>query len=623
METQLQKGKIGIHTENILPIIKKWLYSEKEIFIRELISNAFDAIEKLKRIMLTEDIYQSDKTDFYIEIKFNKEKGTLHFIDNGIGMTKEEVEKYIAQIAFSGAKEFAQKYLKDEKSADIIGHFGLGFYSSFMVADKVEIQTRSYLPDAESVYWVSDGSDEYYIGKGERTDRGTEIILHLNEEARNEFLDKITLQNLIRKYCDFLSIPIKLEGLQMNYQKPLWLKKPNEVTKEEYISFYKYLYPFDDEPLFYIHLNTDYPFRLQGILYFPRIKHEMDLNQSYVKIFCKQIFVTDEAQEIIPKFLTALKGVLDLPELPLNVSRSYIQQDPEVKKIASHIVKKIADKLNEECKNNRQYYEKIWKDIAPFVKYGMMEDPKFYENAKDALLFETITEENLDKRTFKTIQEYLEYNKSKTDNKIYYATDLKTQGPAIRLLLKQGIEVIYLDKLIDAHFSSFLEMQEQSFQFVRVDAEISDHAIEQDSKIIDSDAKTIKDRVEDIFRKALNNTKIIVRAENLKTDEIPAMILLPETHRRVSELAILYGEKDKFTIPEHHTLLLNLKNPLIQKLGKPDIVISENQEVNPEKLELAKQIYKLARISQALVSPEEMQQYAKEIFEYLNKYLIK
>jgi molecular chaperone HtpG len=623
MEAQLQKGKIGIHTENILPIIKKWLYSEKEIFIRELISNAFDAIEKLKRIMLSEDVYQSDKVEFNIEIKFDKQKGTLHFIDNGIGMTKEEVEKYIAQIAFSGAKEFAQKYLKDEKSADIIGHFGLGFYSSFMVADKVEIQTRSYKIDAEPVYWVSDGSDEYFIGKGNRDDRGTEVILYLNDEAKEEFLDKIKLQNLIRKYCDFISIPIKLEGLQVNYQKPLWLQKPSEVKKEDYLSFYKYLYPFDEEPLFYIHLNTDYPFRLQGILYFPKIKHEMDLNQNYVKIFCKQIFVTDEAQEIIPKFLTALKGVLDLPELPLNVSRSYIQQDPEVKKIAAHIVKKIADKLNEECKNNREYYEKIWKDISPFVKYGMMEDPKFYDNAKDSLLFETIIEENLDNRKFKTLKEYLDQNKNKTENKIYYATDLKTQGPAIRLLIKQGIEVLYMDKLIDAHFSSFLEMQEQNFHFVRVDAEISDHAIEKDSNIVDTDTKTIKDRVEDIFRKALNNTKIIVRAENLKTEEIPAMILLPETHRRVSELAILYGEKDKFTIPEHHTLLLNLKNSLIQKLGKPDIIILQNQEIHPEKLELAKQIYKLARISQALVTPEEMQQYAKDIFQYIEKQILK
>lgn len=619
METQLQKGKIGINTQNILPIIKRWLYSEKEIFIRELISNAFDAIEKLKRIMLNEEIYQSDQVDFFIEVKLDKEKGTLHFIDNGIGMTKEEVEKYIAQIAFSGAQEFAQKYLKDQSSVDIIGHFGLGFYSSFMVADKVEIHTRSYQLEAEPVYWVSDGSDEYFIGKGESINRGTEIILHLNDEAKNEFLDKITLQNLIRKYCDFLSIPIKLDGLQVNYQKPLWLKKPNEVSKEEYLSFYKYLYTLDSDPLFYIHLNTDYPFRLQGILYFPKLKHEMDLNQNYVKVFCKQIFVTDEAQEIIPKFLTALKGVLDLPELPLNVSRSYIQQDPEVKKIATHIVKKVADKLVEECKNNREYYEKIWKDIAPFVKYGMMEDSKFYENAKEALLFETIVEENLDNRKFKTIHEYLDHNKTKTDNKIYYATDLKTQGPAVRLLLKQGIEIIYLDKLIDAHFSSFLEMQEHNVHFVRVDAEISDHAIEKESKIIDSDSKTLKDRVEDIFRKALNNTKIIVRAEQLKTDEIPAMILLPETYRRVSELAVLYGEKDKFTIPEHHTLLLNLKNPLIQKLGKPDIILTEGQEIKPEKLELAKQIYHLTRISQALVSPEEMQNYAKEIFLFIEK----
>lgn len=618
METQLQKGKLGIHAENILPIIKKWLYSEKEIFIRELISNSFDAIEKLKKIMLNEDIYQSDKIDFEIEIKINKDKKTLHFIDNGIGMTKEEVEKYIAQIAFSGAKEFAQKYLKDEKSVDIIGHFGLGFYSAFMVASKVEIQTRSYLKDAEPVYWVSDGSDEYEIGKGTREDRGTEVILHLNQES-HDFLEKLTLQNYIRRYCDFLSIPIKVDGLQVNYQKPLWLQKPTSVEKNDYISFYKYLYPFDEEPLFYIHLNTDYPFRLQGILYFPKIRHEMDLNQNNVKIFCKQIFVTEEAQEIIPKFLTALKGVLDLPELPLNVSRSYIQQDPEVKKISSHIVKKVADKLVEELKNNRENYEKIWKDISPFVKYGMMEDHKFYENAKDALLFEVIHSENLDQRIFQTLKEYQEKNQSKTQNKIFYATDLKTQAPATRLLLKQGIQVLYLDKLIDSHFTSFLEMQEHNFQFVRVDSEITEHSIDSSSQILDKDQKTTKDKVEEIFRKALNNTKIIVRAEALKTDEIPAMILLPETYRRVSELAVLYGEKDRFQIPENHTLLINLNNPLIQKIGRPDIITSTTEEMNPKKLELAKQIYKLARISQALVTPEEMQQYAKEIFVYLEK----
>ncbi|MFN3605003.1 MAG: molecular chaperone HtpG [Leptonema sp. (in: bacteria)] len=618
MESQLKKGKISIHSENILPIIKKWLYSEKEIFIRELISNGFDAIEKLKTIMLNEDIYQSDKIDFFIEIQINKEKKTLHFIDNGLGMTQEEVEKYIAQIAFSGAEEFAKKYLKDEKSVDVIGHFGLGFYSAFMVADKVEIHTRSYLKDEEAVYWVSDGTEEYQIGKGTKVDRGTEVILHLNQESE-EFLDKLTLQNFIRKYCDFLSVCVKLDGLQVNYQKPLWLNKPSNTQREDYISFYKYLYPFDEEPLFYVHLNTDYPFRLQGILYFPKLRHEMDLNQNNIKIFCKQIFVTEEAQEIIPKFLTALKGVLDLPELPLNVSRSYIQQDLEVKKISSHIVKKVADKLIEEIKNNRENYETIWKDISPFIKYGMIEDYKFYENAKEALLFEVIHSENLDNRSFLTLKEYQEKNKEKTQNKIYYATDLKTQGPAIRLIVKQGIDVIYLDKMIDAHFTSFLEIQEKNLQFVRVDSEISEHSIDSTSQIVDSNQKTTKDKVEEIFRKALNNTKIIVRAESLKSEEIPAMILLPETHRRVSELAILYGEKDKFTMPENHTLLLNLKNPLIQKMATPDIITSPTEEINPKKLELARIIYKLARLSQALVSAEEMQQYAKEIFAFAEK----
>ncbi len=614
---QLKEGQIGIHSENILPIIKKWLYSEKEIFIRELISNSFDAIGKLKKLMLTEEIYQPENLDFFIEIKIDKDKKTLHFIDNGIGMTAEEIEKYIAQIAFSGAKDFAEKYLKDQTNVDIIGHFGLGFYSAFMVADKIEIHSRSFIKDAQPAYWASDGSDKYYVGVGNRQDRGTEIILYLNNEANEEFLDKIHIQNLIRKYCDFLSVPIKLDGLQVNYQQPLWQKKPGETSREDYINFYKYLFPFDEEPLFYIHLNTDHPFRVQGILYFPKIRHELDLNSNFVKIFCKQIFVTDEAQEIIPKFLTALKGVIDLPELPLNVSRSYIQQDPDVKKISAHIVKKVADKLVEEMKNHRENYEKIWKDISPFVKYGMMEDQKFYENAKEALLFEVITSENLGDRKYKTLKEYQEKHQARTEKKIYYATDLKTQAPAIRLLLKQGIEVIYMDKIIDAHFSSFLEMQEQTLQFIRVDAEISEHAIDESSKLVDDQQKNVKDRVEDLFRKALNNTKIIVRAEALKTDEIPAMIILPEIYRRTSELAVLYGQKEDFKIPENHTLLLNLKNPLIQKLSIPDIITTDGP--NPKKLEMAKQIYKLARLSQALVTPEEMQTYAKELFQFIEK----
>lgn len=618
----LEKGKIGIHTENILPIIKKWLYSENEIFIRELISNAYDAIEKLRKVMMYEDIYQPENLDFTIEVKIDKDKGTLHFIDNGIGMTKEEVEKYIAQIAFSGAKEFAEKYLQNKDSVDIIGHFGLGFYSSFIVSDKVEIHTRSYRPDAEPVFWSCDGSDEYTIGRGEKKDRGTEVILYLNDEARENFLDNIKIQEYIRKYCDFFSVPIKLNGLQVNYQKPLWVKKPLDVEKDEYISFYKYMYPFDDEPLFYVHLNSDYPFRLQGILYFPKIRHEHDFYQdNQVKIFCKQVFVTEEAKDILPKFLTHLKGVIDLPDLPLNVSRSYIQNDPEVKKISSYIVRKVADRLLEECKNNREHYEKIWKDIAIFITFGVIEDVKYYENFKDALLLETLYDDDFSKRKYRTIKEYQEANGTKTDKKIYYATDIKSQAPSIKLFLKQGIEVVLFDKIIHTHFLQMLELQEREIQFVRVDSEVSDHIIEKDSQIIvDSSEKTGKEKIEELFRKALQNEKIIVRVENLKTEDIPAMIILPETYRRISEMAFLYGEKDRFHIPENHTLLVNAKNPLIQKLARQDILTASG-ESSPKKLEMAKQIYYLTRISQALVSVEELQKFSKEILGFMEKYL--
>jgi molecular chaperone HtpG len=616
----LEKGKLSIHTENILPVIKKWLYSENEIFVRELISNAHDAIEKLRRVSMTEDVFEADRTDFTIDIRVDAAKGTLEFEDNGIGMTADEVRKYITQIAFSGAEEFAKKYLQgDPSKADIIGHFGLGFYSSFMVASKVEIESRSYRLDAEPVFWSSDGGEEFEIGPGTKEHRGTIVRLYLNEEFRSEYLDTAKIQSLVRRFCDFLPVKIHVNGAQVNRQQPLWTKMPSSVKKEDYIDFYKYMFPFQEDPLFYIHLNVDYPFRLQGILYFPKLAHEMDLNRSEVKLFCKQVFVTDEASEVIPKFLTVLQGVIDLPELPLNVSRSYIQNDPQVKKIASHIVKKVADRLVEEFKKNRAEYEKIWPEIAPFVKYGMLSDEKFYEQAKDALLLRRIADSSSEKEgpAFLTIDEYRDRNKDRAGERIFYASDLKTQGPAIRLVQKQGIDVVLLDTVIDTHFTSQLEVKAGGLRFVRVDAELTEHAVETSSEIVDADAKSARQRIEEIFRKALPDSKITIRVENLKSDEIPAMILLPETMRRMSEMALLWGQEgSKF--PEHHTLLINLKNPLIQKMAKPSLIGSDG---DAKKIELAAQIYRTARLSQAALSPEEMQAAALDLFRFFEKFL--
>lgn len=622
----MEKGKLSIHTENILPVIKKWLYSENEIFVRELVSNAQDAIEKLKKVALAEDVFQADQADYAVDVRIDRENGYLEIEDNGIGMTADEVRRYIAQIAFSGAEEFAEKYLKADGTSsatgsDIIGHFGLGFYSSFMVAAKVEIESRSYRPEAESVLWVSDGSEEYEIGPGNRTNRGTLIRLHLHEDFKAAYLDQVKIQQLVKRFCDFLPVPIRVNGAIANRQTPLWTKHPTSLKREDYIEFYKYLFPYQQDPLFYIHLNVDYPFRLQGILYFPHLDHEMDLNRSEVKLYCKQVFVTDEAQEVVPKFLTVLQGVIDLPELPLNVSRSYIQNDPEVKKIAAHIVKKVADRLVEEFRKNRSEYEKIWPEIAPFVKYGMLSDEKFFDQAKDALLLRLVdaAQEGAEKR-FATTDEYQQKNKGQAGERIYYASDLKTQGPAIRLLQNQGIDVVLFDTMIDSHFTSQLEMRLKEVRFVRVDAELSEHAVEADSGLIDADAKSLKERVEEVFRKALPDTKITLRVENLKSDDIPAMILLPEQMRRVSEMAVLWGQEGgKF--PDHHTLLVNLKSDLVKRLGAPSLIAASGAEADTKKVETALQIYRLARLSQGALSPEEMQSTAKDLFAFLGKSL--
>ncbi len=612
----LEKGKLSIHTENILPVIKKWLYSENEIFVRELISNAQDAIEKLRKVSMSEDIFEGDSMDFAVDVRIDKEKGVLEFADNGIGMTADEVRKYITQIAFSGAEEFAKKYLQgDQAKSDIIGHFGLGFYSSFMVAARVEIETRSYRVDAEPVYWCSDGGDEFEIGPGTREHRGTTIRLHLHDEFKEEYLDQAKIQNLVRRFCDFLPVKINVNGAQVNHQQPLWTKMPSTLKKEDYIAFYKYMFPFQDDPLFYIHLNVDYPFRLQGILYFPKLAHEMDLNRSEVKLFCKQVFVTDEAQEVIPKFLTVLQGVIDLPELPLNVSRSYIQNDPEVKKIATHIVKKVADRLTEEFKKNREEYEKIWPEIAPFVKYGMLSDDRFFEQTQNSLLLRRVADPDHEGPGFLTIDEYRDRNKDRAGERIFYASDPKTQGPAIRLLQKQGIDVVLFDTMIDSHFSSQLEVKVKDVRFVRVDAELSEHAVEASSDIVDGDAKSARQRVEELFRKALPDTNITIRVENLKSDEMPAMILLPETMRRMSEMAVLWGQEGgKF--PEQHTLLVNMKNPLIQKMAAPSLV---GVDGDSKKTELASQIYRTARLAQGALSPEEMQAAALDLFRFFEK----
>ena len=615
---ETEKGRISVHTENILPIIKKWLYSEKEIFVRELISNGFDAITKLRKIALSEDIFQADQTDYAVNITVDRENKKLIIEDNGVGMTADEVRTYITQIAFSGAEEFAKRYQENEgDQSSIIGHFGLGFFSSFMVASRVEIQTRSYQPDAAPAYWTGDGGEEYELGPGNRENRGTSIILHVDEA---ELLDVTHINGLVRRYCDFIPIPVRVDGAQVNRQEPLWAKQPSQLKREDYIEFYKYLYPFQPEPLFYVHLNVDHPFRLQGILYFPKLSHELDLNRTNVKVFCKQVFVSDEAQELIPRYLTVLQGMIDLPDLPLNVSRSYLQNEPQIKKIAAHIVKKTADRLSEEFRKSRSDFEKIWNDIAPFVKFSALSDERFYDQVKEALLYELAGEGAGDSgKKFVTLDEYITENTARTSGKIYYASDLRAQAGPLGLLRAQGIQVLLLETLIDTHFIQFLEGKESGRQFVRIDAELAEHVLEGSaSKIVGADNKSQDEQLTALFKRAIGDDKVLIRVEALKSEEVPAMILLPEHVRRFSEMSAHMNEK-RPDFPKEHTLLLNSRHPVIRKLCKPQLIVGE---AGPGKPELAAlQIYRLARLMQGGMTAADVEGFVGDTYRLLDTLL--
>lgn len=603
----MKRGKLSVQTGNLLPIIKKWLYSEKEIFLRELISNSFDAIQKLNKVRLSEEIRDAEDLDFAVNLRIDRENKTLTIEDNGIGMSADEIERYIAQIAFSGAQEFMKKYEEsgDRNKAGIIGNFGLGFYSSFMVAERVEVDSLSYRPGESAASWSSDGSEEYDLGEGQRKRRGTEIKLHLNEESLN-LLDKVELQALVRRYCDFLPVAIQIDGARVNRESAPWTRSPSELKPEDYREFYKTLYPLQPEPLFWVHLNVDYPFQLQGILFFPKLAHEMDLNKSEVRIFCKQVFVTDEAQELIPKFLTVLQGVIDIPDLPLNVSRSYLQNEPQIKKIAAHIVKKVADKLSEEYSKNPENYRQIWTEIAPFVKYAMMSDEKFYDQAKGALIFELAGETEADKR-WTTLDDYRHNNKQTLGDRALYVSDLRAQAGPLKLLRSQGVPVLLLNSMIDVHFVQFLESKESDLRFVRADAELADHLVDKEHKapLADASGQSSDERLLELFKRAIANDKVTVRVEALRSDEIPALVIFPEQMRRFSEMAAMMSRGEAPAMPLEHSLVLNSKNAVIQALSRPAIV---GADAGPSKQELiARQLYYLARLAQGAINHHEIE----------------
>ncbi|MBF2037244.1 MAG: molecular chaperone HtpG [Leptolyngbyaceae cyanobacterium T60_A2020_046] len=599
MATILEKGNISIHTENIFPIIKKWLYSEHEIFLRELVSNAVDAIQKLSLLARSGE-YSGDMSHPEIRIAIDKDAKTLSISDTGLGMTADEVKKYINQVAFSSAEEFVAKF-KDSGDANIIGHFGLGFYSSFMVSSRVEIDTLSYREGAEAVHWSCDGTTEFELSPSERSSVGTTVTLHLLEEE-TEYLEAARVKQLIKTYCDFMPVPIILDDETINKHEAPWKQSPSSLKDEDYLEFYRYLYPFQEDPILWVHLNTDYPFVVNGILYFPKIKPDIDVTKSNIKLFCNQVFVSDNCEEVIPRFLMPLRGVIDSTDIPLNVSRSFLQNDRTVRKIADYIARKVGDSLKALYRDDRAKYVASWQDLGTFIKFGSLNDDKFKKQVEDVIIYRTTAQfEAADVETptvevqadgddawaeveakpgaakdakgyaYTTLKEYLERNRDRHENRVFYATDEASQATYIALHQSQGLEVLFFDSFIDTHFVSFLEREYPDVKFSRVDADLDETLLdkEKQSEIIDPNTnQTRDDQIKALFEKALNRPKVNVRTEALKSDSPdtpPAMVLLPEATRRMQEMLAMM-QQQTMEFPEEHVLLVNTAHPMIQNL---------------------------------------------------------
>lgn len=609
----IEKGNISIHTENIFPIIKKWLYSDKDIFIRELISNGCDAVSKYKRLVSLGEAEGIDDEKFKVVVSVNKEEGTLTFSDNGIGMTDEEVKKYITQVAFSGAEDFIQKY-KDKmgEGNDIIGHFGLGFYSAFMVAKKVQIDTLSYKKEATSVRWICEGGTEYEMGDSDsRETRGTTITLFLDDESK-EFLEYYKVRGIIEKYCSFLPTEIFLinvdeekkkseedkdkdgEPTPLNDTNPLWLKKPSECTDEEYKEFYKQVFNEYEDPLFWIHLNVDYPFNLKGILYFPKLKNEFELIEGKVKLYNNQVFVADNIKEVIPEFLLLLKGAIDCPDLPLNVSRSFLQNDRDVSRISKHIVKKVADKLNSIFNNDRDKFDEFWDDIHLFIKFGCLKDESFYEKIKDIIVFKNIEGKHI------TLKDYLDNAKEKHENKVFYVSNEEEQSQYIKLFKEYGLDAVILSSPIDNNFISFLEYKDGNVKFTRVDSDLSDVLKDKDAE----ENKENNEKIIELFKSVIGDKMKEYKVESLKNEKTPAMVLLSEYSRRMAEMQAQFGGIG-MNIPEEKSLVINGNNPIIKKL----VSISDDESKKDKVNMICKQIVDLALISNKSLNSDELDEF--------------
>ncbi|MGN6530725.1 MAG: molecular chaperone HtpG [Ginsengibacter sp.] len=603
----MQKGNIRVQTENIFPIIKKFLYSDHEIFIRELVSNAVDATQKLKTLSSLGEL-KGDIGNTDIHVKIDKDKMKLTISDKGVGMTEEEVDKYINQVAFSGAEEFLEKY-KGKNEANIIGHFGLGFYSAFMVSDKVEIITKSYKQDSKAVRWECDGSPEYTLEETKKKSRGTDVVLYINEESK-EFLEADRIRHMLEKFCRFLPVPIFFEEKQINNPTPAWTKKPADLTDKDYQDFYKELYPFGEPPLFWIHLNVDYPFNLTGILYFPKVKKSYEIQKDKIQLYSNQVFVTDEVKDIVPEFLMLLHGVIDSPDIPLNVSRSYLQGDPNVKKIGSYITRKVADKLEELFKEDRKSFEEKWESLGLFVKYGMITDDKFLEKANKFNLYEDAGGDK-----FYTMEEYRGATEALQKNKegklvMLYTTDPVQQNAFIKSAEQKGYKVVKLETIVDAAFINNMEMKWTDVQFVRVDADITENLIDKNEHNESVLSKDEQEKLKELFKFENPELHATVEIKGLSPESAPVIATRPEFMRRMKDMAMnggggmgsFYGN-----LPEEVTLTVNGNHPIYQKILKESEVDEQGK--------LIKNLADLALLSQGLLKGNELTSFINRSIE--------
>jgi molecular chaperone HtpG len=615
-----EKGTISIHTENIFPIIKKFLYSDNEIFLRELVSNAVDATQKVKRLSSLGQ-YNQELGDLTIQVSVDEKAKTITISDKGIGMTAEEIKKYINQIAFSGATEFMEKFKEANDANEIIGRFGLGFYSAFMVADKVEIQTLSYQEGAEPARWICDGSTEFEITEGNKQERGTDVVLYINSESE-EFLQESRIQGILDKYAKFLPVPIQFgtrsESVEdgedekgekkyktievpniINNTTPIWTKQPADLNDEDYLSFYRELYPFAEDPLFWIHLNVDYPFNLTGVLYFPKLKNDFEVQRNKIKLFSRQVFITDEVKDIVPEFLMLLHGVIDSPDIPLNVSLSFLQADSNVKKINSYITRKVADKLNELFRKDRKAYEEKWKDIGLFVKYGALSEEKFYEKAKDFLLLTNTAGE------YYTLEEYnakvRDFQTDKNGTTVYlYTVDEERQHSYVQAANKKGYDVVVMDSPIDNHFMQHLEMKLDKVSFKRVDADVLDKLIQKEDVQTHQLTEDEQKMVKEVFDKAINNTNMKVEVESLSAGELPVTITMEEWMRRMKDMARMGGGGGMNfygSLPDTYKVAVNGNHKLVQRILQSD---------DKHKVQLARQAFDLALLSQGMLKGADL-----------------